>query len=383
MSLTQKLSKLAPAFVIASVWITVYIGPGFASGSMLVGFFVSKSWLGVFVGPTLTTLFAASMTFCVMEFSRIHEAQDFRMLYDAVFGKYRYFFATLKDTSIIVSIFVVGSLSFAAGGRLLSEITGVSHMLCGAIIMIIISAMVLGGRWLLIRISIWTTISLLTVVIAIVVVALPTAWPKMLEYVGNRTMNETPFRVWLNIILFTNIMTAFTDAAIPLSRGVIKTRSDSIQAAVVGGILVLVATIGMNIVLSSGMPDIAKVQLPTLWVVTNIVDAAWLKIAYNIVAIVAIVTTLGNFLFGVLTRYQRVLDKKLPSLAGLRGRVLMLLIVSASAFYFGGAGVPVVAMRGYSLMGYINTPFLEIPMLIIISVSLYRMGKKKASSTLG
>jgi len=34
-------------------------------------------------------------------------------------------------------------------------------------------------------------------------------------------------------------------------------------------------------------------------------------------------------------------------------------------------------------MGYINTPFLEIPMLIIIFVSLYRMGKKKTSSTLG
>lgn len=397
----QKKSRFGPGFSMAAVWFCFFVGPGFASGASLLGFYASRGWIGVFIGPALSTLVAGTFVYLALEYSRRHQLYDFKSFYDGVFGKYSPVFSNIKDLTIIISIFVMGALSFATGGRhlyyLIRDITGihVNRSITGLFIMFVVGAFVLAGRKIIVSMSKMVSFALIACIVVVIFLAFPTAWPIMTDIVANRTvfleqgtgllgnltMSGTAF-MWFGTLIFVNTLTSSVDTLIPASKGVIKTQADSRNAAILGGIGVFLSMFLMNVVLISGMPYIADqsiAQIPTIWAIYNIVEAPAVAFIYHNVAIIAIISTLASFFYGMVVRYDKIAVKVLKNAPVKVRWAAMLALITLVSLHFGGNGIPTIVMTGFSILGYLNLPLLEFPMLFIISYKLIKMQKNKNS----
>jgi len=368
--------KLAAPFVIASLWIGFYIGPGFASGAMLTRYLVGPSWLGIFVGPAIVCLYASTLAYLIFEYSRRKQSNDYREVYDGVFGKYKHIFSNIKDISILITIFVVSVMSFATAGRLIRDLTGIPATIGGLALLAFSFVMVIKGQLVIVKMNTLFTWMMIAVVIAVLIVGVGPSWPAMSEYVGNRTFNQPGIRVFINFILFTNVITSFIDTSIPVLKGVVKTKQDVKRGVILGFLLTFTITSLMNVILAAAMPQIIEEDIPTLWALNNVIETPIIRIVYLIVAILAVFTSMAGLHFGTVERYQRTLGKVWKNSSYNQRRIAILLFVFPFAIYFGQKSIPGFIMYGFDLLGYINKPLLELPIFFILPWVLLRMTKR-------
>ncbi|MDR0886934.1 MAG: hypothetical protein LBN22_11415 [Clostridiales Family XIII bacterium] len=376
----RKFSWLAGPFTIAAVWYGIYIGPGFAGGAQLVSFFVGQSWLGVFIGPIVTISIAAIFCYFILEYARIFQLYTFREFYDGVYGKYKVVFANIKDFSAILACITISALSFATGGRLISELFHIPFLPCAFVTIFIIAILILCGQKIVLKSSAAITIALVLLIAYIGIQGVGSAWDGMTEYVSNRTMNDTYPHVILKIILYINILVAFADAAIPASKGVIKSRRDSAATAIIGGTLVILSTLMMNIMFAAGMPDVAKENLPTVWSLTNIIGGGFkIHLLYTTIAYLAVISTGVGYLYGMVERYQLLLGRGWKSSSANARRIVLVIVIALLGMYFGRMGIPDLVTNAYGLIGKINIPLFELPFLVILPYQIHKFMKKKTS----
>lgn len=369
-------------FSLASVWFGIYIGPGFAGGAQLVSFFVAKSWLGVFIGPLITSLVAGVLCFLTLEYSRVFAVYNFRSFYDRVFGKFRFLFSNIKEFSALLACITISALSFATGGRLIAELTGLPFILCGLVTIGIVAILILCGQSIVLKSASGITVALIVLITYIGIRGVGPSWGRMVEYMESKPMNGTPAEVWIQILLYINIMAAFMDAVIPASKGQIKTRRDSLIAAVIGWAMVFFSTIMMNILFAAGMSEVASQDLPTMWVLENIIGVnSGIKLLYTMIAYLAVISTGAGYLYGMVERYQEVLQKVWKKSHLQARRIVLVIAFVAFAIYFGRVGIPQLVTSAYSIIGKINVPLFQIPFLIILPIQIYKYGSKKMKET--
>lgn len=375
------LQSLLVSFGLASVWFGIYIGPGFSGGAQLVSFFVGQSWLGVFIGPLFTTTIAGIICYLVLEYCRTFELYDFRSFYDRVFGKFNFFFANVKEFSAILACITISALTFATGGRLLSEFFHVSSVAMGLLTFGIVVLLILAGQKIVLRSASFIAIALILLISYIAIRGVPASWEGMSNYVSNRTMNAPISHVLMQIVLYINIMVAFVDAVIPASKGQVKTRKHSLGTAIIGSLMVFISTIAMNIIFAAGMPNVAGEDLPTLWSLNHIIGAGFtVRLLYTAIAYLAVLSTGAGYLYGMIERYQLLVHKVWKGSSYNARRLLLVGILTVLAFYFGRAGIPQIVTTAYGIIGRINIPLFEIPFLVILPYQLYKYQKNKVST---
>lgn len=374
-----KLSGFAAPFAVASVWFGIYIGPGFAGGAQLVSFFVGKSWLGVFIGPLLTSVVAGVLCYLTLEFSRVFKVYNFRTFYDKAFGRVNIIFANIKEISAFLACITISALSFATGGRLVSDMTGLPFLVCGLITMGIIAVLVLCGQSIVLKSAAGITVALILLLAYIGIRGVGPAWDGMIEYVGNKTMNSSPFDTWIQILLYINIMAAFMDAVIPASQGQIGSKKDSLVTALIGWAMVFCSTVMMNVLFAAGMPDVTTQELPTVWVLEHLVGANMgIKILYTMIAYLAVISTGAGYLYGMVERYQEVLKKVWKNSQLPARRIAIMAILCVFGIYFGRVGIPQLVTTAYGIIGKINVPLFLIPFLVLLPLKMSWKRKKQA-----
>ncbi|MDR0880707.1 MAG: hypothetical protein LBN09_08430 [Clostridioides sp.] len=376
-TLKDRFGWLIGPFTIASLWYGIYIGPGFAGGAQLVSYFVSIGWIGVFIGPIITTLAASFLCFFVLEYSRTFKYYNFREFYDGVYGPIKIVFANLKEFSAMLACITISALSFATGGRLIAAITPIPFIIAGLITIFIIAVLILCGQSIVLKSSAIITMALIALLSYLGIRGLFSAWDGMITYTTSHVMNLSYPKAWLRIILYINIMVAFVDAAIPSSKGVVKTKRDSLATAIIGGLLVFLSTIMMNILFASGMPNVVGLDMPTIWVLEHIVGAEFgVKLLYTAIAYLAVISTGAGYLYGMVERYQSLLHRIWKRSSLQHRRFILVIVLLLLGIYFGRMGIPDLVLKAYGLIGKINIPCFELPFLIILPVQTYRYRKK-------
>lgn len=367
-----KFSSILAPFSIASIWFGIYIGPGFSGGAQLVSFFVGKSYLGVFIGPLITTSIAAILCYFVLEYARKYQVYNFREFYDRVFGKANIVFSNIKEFSAMLACITISALSFATGGRLISEYTGLPFIVCGIATILIIVVLIIAGQSIVLKSASLITVALIILISYIGITGVGVSWNGMIKYIESKTMNDSLVNIWISIVLYINIMVAFIDAVIPASKGQINSQKDSLLASIIGFVLVFLSTIMMNIIFAAGMPNVLNQDLPTLWSMQNTIQAdSSIKFIYTSLAYLAVLSTGAGYLYGMIERYQVLLKRVWKNSRLNQRRIVLVIILAITGFYFGRMGIPELVTQAYGIIGKINIPLFEIPFLIILPIQLY------------
>ncbi|MBE6111226.1 MAG: hypothetical protein E7194_12550, partial [Erysipelotrichaceae bacterium] len=102
MKKTSNQSRFAAIFSICAVMFSAYVGPGFASGTQTVSYFLNKGWIGVFIGPLMAGLLCFIFNLLLFEINRIYKPDTYREAYNTIYRNkaLQTFFGTFKEIQV-------------------------------------------------------------------------------------------------------------------------------------------------------------------------------------------------------------------------------------------------------------------------------------------
>ncbi|MDE6591347.1 MAG: hypothetical protein K2K53_13620, partial [Oscillospiraceae bacterium] len=126
MDTMKKKTSFAAIFSICAVMYSAYVGPGFASGTQTVSYFLNKGWLGVFVGPLVAGLLCFIFNLLLFEVNRIYTPKTYREAYNTIYRAkgLQTFFGTFKELQVIVVVLIALSDQISTTAVLLNQLFG-------------------------------------------------------------------------------------------------------------------------------------------------------------------------------------------------------------------------------------------------------------------
>lgn len=371
---------------LGAVMFSSYVGPGFASGTQTVQYFLTKGWIGVFIGVLVCGLLSFVVEVVGAEWLRVYRPRHYRESSDLMYRNkiVRVVIGTFTDLTAFLTPIMSVAAQISAVSLLLNNLWGVPPLVGAYAYCIIVLVMALFGAKVLRATGTALTCCILGVTLYIAITGIPNAWSGMQAWVALR---ETPadygfttLNAWYIMIVFMGNFLCGSNAAMSASRGVLVSRKDAVVKAVTNTVLCVVATVIYTIVFAAGMPGITQESLPTLWAIQNICGGPrGAQILYAILAISAMLSTGIAVTFGVADRWVNPLVK-LTKLKPIICKGIVAALVLAICLWGSKFGILTIVYYGFVWCGKITWPVLCLLPTIIIPI---RIAKDRKSGLIG
>ena len=350
---------------LGAVMFSSYVGPGFASGTQTVQYFLTKGWVGVFWGVIVCGLLAFIVNMVAFTTNRVYRPANYRESSNIIWRNpvARQLLGIFTDLMGICSPIMSIAAQISAASLLLNSLWGIPLLVGTAIYCAIIVIMALFGAKVLRYTGTALTMAILGVTLYIAVTGIPNAWEGTMEFIAQRSQPEdygfSKLDAWYIMITFMGNFLCGSNACVAASRGVLVTKKDVLVGAATNIILCVLATIAYTVVFAAGMPGITQESLPTLWAIQNICGGArGAQILYAILALSAMTSTGIALLFAVSHRWEGVLakawKKSTPFLRKLAITLLVILICTWGSSF----GILTIVYYGFVYMGKVSWPIL-------------------------
>jgi uncharacterized membrane protein YkvI len=354
------------AFNVSAVWFATHVGGGFATGRQGVQFFTrfgtTTFWLPIFSMTLLAIVF-----YFAWDFARVFKTRNYRAFCDALYAPVQKFASPLFDIGFIIVIPLAAGAAIAGGGNVIGTILGVSIPLwLGYIIMaVVVYIFASFSLKLVLNAASYMSIGIIIAVIAIVATRLP-----QVDFEGVPTpalFGPSFFKspVWF-ALLYATFQSMAVGSYVSVSES-LKSRKDVMQAALIGWIMNALMLVLMNIMILGDYPAINSEAVPTI-AILNSMNVPVLKYAYNIMLLMALITTAVSMTYAASKRWATMF---VP--AGGQGKwadesfrqktwVVIWIVVSWAISNF---GLTAIVAKGYGFLGYIGIPLVLLPLLLV------------------
>ncbi len=376
---TRKHSSINMAAIsLGAVMFSSYVGPGFASGTQTVQYFLTKGWVGVFLGVIVCGILSFIVEYIGTEWIRIRRPEHYRENSDFIYQNnkiLRLIIGTFKDIFSFLTPVMSVAAQISAVSLLLNSLWGVPEKVGAYGYCVIVLIMALFGAKILRLTGSGLTIAILGVTLYIAITGIPNAWSGMKEFLALRQTPQdygfSTINAWYIMIIFMGNFLCGSDACVSASRGVILTKKDVFLKAGTNAILCVLSTLVYTVVFAAGMPDITQESLPTLWALQNICGGPkGAQILYAILAISAMLSTGIAVIFGVADRWVKPLGKIMPKVSPLLRKAIVAVLILAICLWGSKFGIIAIIYYGFVYMGKISWPVLVLLPTILIPIRI-------------
>ena len=376
---TRKHSSINMAAIsLGAVMFSSYVGPGFASGTQTVQYFLTKGWVGVFLGVIVCGILSFIVEYIGTEWIRIRRPEHYRENSDFIYQNnktLRLIIGTFKDIFSFLTPVMSVAAQISAVSLLLNSLWGVPEKLGAYGYCVVVLVMALFGAKILRLTGSGLTIAILGVTLYIAVTGIPNAWSGMKEFLALRQTPQdygfSTINAWYIMIIFMGNFLCGSDACVSASRGVILTKKDVLLKAGTNAILCVLSTLVYTVVFAAGMPGITQESLPTLWALQNICGGPkGAQILYAILAISAMLSTGIAVIFGVADRWVKPLGKIMPKVSTLLRKGMVAVLILAICLWGSKFGIIAIIYYGFVYMGKISWPVLVLLPTILIPIRI-------------
>ncbi len=372
---------------LGAVMFSSYVGPGFASGTQTVQYFLTKGWVGVFLGVIVCGILSCVVEMFGTEWVRVYRPHHYRESANLMYRNkgVRLALGTFTDVMAFFTPIMSVAAQISAVSLLFNNIWGLPTAACAYVYCFVVLFMALFGAKVLRATGSFLTIAILGVTLYIAITGIPNAWSGMKDFLALRqTPSDFGFsnaNAWYIMITFMGNFLCGSNACVSASRGVIVTRKDVIVKVLTNTILCVLATLVYTVVFAAGMPDITKESLPTLWAIQNICGGPrGAQIIYVILATSAMLSTGIAVIFGVSDRWARPIHKLLPKLSPKVCKGIMAFLIIAICLWGSKFGILTIVYYGFVWCGKISWPILVLLPTVLIP---FRMKKDKEIGLIG
>jgi len=349
---------LLPGFVFQSV----VIAGGYGTGREIIEFFLNFGPFSGLLGMLLITTAIWSVIMAVtFEFSRLHQAYDYRTFFKHLLGKFWFMFEVLYLVGMLLVLAVIGS----AAGILIEDNFGIPYMTGVLIMMIAIGFLTFEGSGVIEKFLAGWSIALYTVYVIIFVVAL-SLFGQTIQ--ANFSHTET-IEGW-SMGGFKYALYNFTVIpAVLFCINHIETRKEAICAGLLGGLIGILPGILFFIAITSQYPEVLPEDIPMIYLLDKI-NITSLTIIFQIVLFGTLIETGTGFIHAFNERIKSAFHakgKEFPRrLRPIIAVVLLLCGLGVSRF-----GLKDLIEQGY---GNILSPGVFIVFVIpLMTVGLYKI----------
>ena len=367
----KKQSTLSIAMGMACVWMGTHFGPGVASGTQILIYWVKY---GIW-GPIASILAMGLLGYCIYcsaEFSRIYKTYNYADWTKKVWG-INWIVYLLDFSFIIVMLTALGG-SLSAIGNLLNSQFGLNYWVGVGAVVICAGLVCAYGAKLVARASSYMMYLVIAVLAVIIIMCASTGKLHLGQAIANASAGNiagvSPSflgAIWSGIIYASfqaNVIGNISSIAPTLPDR--KTTKLGAIIGVFGNALMLVALslffLSATTIENYDVLDTAANPLPFYGTLTAL-GFSGLKLVYVITVFIAVLSTAVGFSFGAVARYSKLYrkaDENAPVKDGLLVVVLLIACAAASKI-----GIVKLVSTGYTILGYLNLPLLIFPAIYL------------------
>ncbi len=358
---------------------SAYVGPGFASGTQTVSYFLTKGWIGVFTGPLLAGLLCLIFNLLLFEINRVCRPATYREAYNTIYRHrgLQLFFGTFKELQVIVVILIALSAQISTAATLLNEVFGLNVILGSALFCLAVLLLALWGAGLLRKVSSALTVCILLICVFVAVICLGNAIPGAMEFLNShasfRDYGYSAPGAWFQMLMIVVFFMNGYEACVPASVGVINTRKDVVLEAVVTALLCTVSTVIFTVIFAAGMPEITNESIPTLWAINTLSDAGMAaKVLYVIFAMAAMLSSCVAFIFTVCDRFEKPLSRAWKKSSPLLRKAAIALVFILICTFGSTFGLLNIIKYGYTAFTSVVGPVMLIPLVVSVPYRLHK-----------
>lgn len=379
---TQGRSSLAAIFSISAVMFSAYVGPGFASGTQTVSYFLTKGWVGVILGPLVAGLLCFIFNVLLFEINRVYKPRTYREAYNIIYRPkaLQLFFGTFKEIQVVVVILIALSAQISTSALLLNQIFGLPVWLGSVLFCVAVLFLAIWGAALLRKVGTALTICILAICIFVAAICIGNAIPGAMDFLAQRTSwtaygYSNGVVAWFQMLMIVVFFMNGYEACVPASIGIINTRRDVILQSLITAVLSTASTMIFTIIFAAGMPGIVEESIPTLWAIDTLSSSGWIaKILYVVFAMAAMLSSCVAFIFTVCDRFEEPLARIIKGSEMFRKVVIALFFILICTFG-SSFGLLNIIKYGYTTFTTIVGPVMLVPLIVSVPYRLWKENK--------
>ncbi len=365
------------AIGLACVWMGTHFGPGVASGTQILQYWVKY---GIW-GPLCAILAMCLLGYCLycsMEFSRVYKTYNYGDWIQQVFGMK--WVAILFDISFVITMMTALGGSLNAIATLLQNQFGLNYWLGVALVIICAALLCAFGAKLVSKASTYMMYLVIAVLALIIILSMSSGKLDLGAAIANQANDpgiepSLPKALWSGVIYAAFQATVIANISSVANQ--LPNRSTSKKAAIIGicGNALMLAGLSLFLLSATSLTDYdvldtAANPLP-FYGILDYLGFGWAKVVYVVTVFIAVLSTAVGFCFGGLARFSkfyRKADEQTPGKDAVLVAVLLLACAFCSKF-----GIVALVSTGYTILGYVNLPILILPAIFLAG---RKIGKK-------
>jgi uncharacterized membrane protein YkvI len=370
---------------LAALMFSVYVGPGFASGTLTVAYLLNKGSIGVFIGPIVLGVLVFFWCLLAFEFCRVYRPANYRENSNMLYRNpiLRQILGLYADLVNILGVVLLIAVMTSGAANLLKSMFGLP-MLAGTILFSICALILtMRGIQLVVKAGSVLTVCIIAVIVYIGIIGIGPLWDKITAFAGG---NIPPSRfgfstgsAWVIILCFTISQVCGHPAVIPACLSGLRGHRDVVVASAGVALLTTIGNIIFTMVLSTGMPQVIKEPIPILYILENVLHASSVsRFLYFIIALAAMVSTGVGMIYGIEVRFHRHFKKLVRIENDVLVRLIFNIILIAGCMFLSKFGIIAIINKGYVLITSLAAPLLFYLFFAVIPWRMIRDKKDKA-----
>ena len=365
----------------ALTWFGFHCGSGFASGTQLKIYALEYGSVGL-IAPLVAWVACAWFIAIVTEYARVVKAKSYRDVGSTIYwdnpilGRV---ILLLWDLIVFSAMIVTSGACVSGFGTLLNSLFGVPYYVgCGVFVIFMICLMCFGSHALE-RLG-KVTIPMVVMFLILAGAGIATGFDNLKAVLT--TELGAPMEAGATI--GNAVWSGFTYGCIQISflhtsciiGGRFQERKQTFLFIAVGFILNLGCMMMGVLALLADYPGCMAFEMPILEIATNIDGPMGmvLLIIFNIVLLLAYITTVGSLLAGSIARYTPLVHRAIKN--EFICKVAVVLVIMGGASVLSTLGLEGVLDKGYGMLSRLKMPIWFFPIIILGPISIHRARRK-------
>jgi uncharacterized membrane protein YkvI len=370
---------------LGALMFSIYVGPGFASGVLTVGYLLTKGSIGVFVAPLVLGVITLLYCLLTFEFSRVYRPTNYRENSDMMYPNpvvrqiLGWYFDIVLNAGLILLIAVMAS----GAANLLKSMLGIP-MLAGTIIFsVCLLIFTMKGIGLVVKLSFVLTVFIIAIIIYIGIIGIVPLWDKISAFAGgNIPSSQYGFSTgsaWVIIFGFAASQVLGRSTVVPACLEGIRNRRDVVAASIWTTVFITLGNIIFAAVLSAGMPQVTKEPIPVLYILENVLHVSSVsRVLYFIIAVAAMVSTGVGMVYGTEARVHKHFKKLIRIDNDVIVRLIFNTLLIVACMFLSKFGIIAIINKGYVLLTTLSAPLFVYLLFFVIPWRMARDKKNKA-----
>lgn len=357
------------AIGVACVWMGTHFGPGVASGTQILQYWVKYGLTGVLCSILAMALLGYCL-YCSMEFSRIYKTYDYGTWIQKVFGIK--WVSVLFDVSFIITCMTALGGSLNAIATLLQNQFGLNYWIGVGLVIVCAALLCAFGASLVAKASTYMMYIVIAVLALIIALSISSGKLDLAGAIANQANTPGITLSFGGALKSAIIYAAFQGTVIANISSVaneLPNRSTSKKAAIFGiiGNAGMLVALGLFLLSATTLADYNVLDTATnplpFYGLLNYLNFGWAKVVYVVTVFIAVLSTAVGFCFGGLARFSKFYRKPDEKTPGKDALLIALLLLACS--FCSKFGIVALVSTGYTILGYVNLPILILPAIFL------------------